>query len=302
VTIVVLTLALSIGLVVVVGVNRLHYARRIASEVRALEAVPPMVGPAIACELPAIVERYRRLALGDRAPVRTLRLRHGGTFRMSPTAKPKPIRGEQWFTADPPGFVWSGRVRLGPGIWIDARDMIVAGAGNMRVTLDDTITVADARGPRFDQGDALRLLAEMVWYPTALFDSRTVTWSEIDACYARATLRLNGITVSCIFEFGSDGLPVGMTAERYTDTGELRPWGGVYRDWHTVEGMRVPFEAEVAWQGTSPFVYAHWRVDSIEYDVTRRNFCARDAKPAAHASRSSSSGDSANSANTIRSR
>jgi hypothetical protein len=41
----------------------------------------------------------------------------------------------------------------------------------MRVLLDDTIRLADARGPELDQGSALRLLAEMPWYPTALFDS-----------------------------------------------------------------------------------------------------------------------------------
>jgi hypothetical protein len=31
--------------------------------------------------------------------------------------------------------------------------------------------------------------------------------------------------------------------------------------------MRVPFEAEVTWQFPSgPFTYAHWRVESMEYD------------------------------------
>jgi hypothetical protein len=263
----VVILAIVLVLVAVVGANRWRYARRIASEVRLLAAAPPMTRLTSATELPPIVERYRQLALGDRAPVRTLHLRHGGTFRMSRTAKPKPIRGEQWFTADPPGFVWAGRVRLGPGMWVDARDMIVAGAGSMRVMIDDTITVANARGPLFDQGDALRLLAEMVWYPSALFDPRTVTWSAIDESHARATLNLDGKTVSASFELGPDGLPLAMTAERYNDKGELRPWGGVYRDWRIVDGMRVPFEAEVAWLETPPFVYAHWRVESIEYDA-----------------------------------
>jgi hypothetical protein len=199
--------------------------------------------------------------------VRTLRLRHGGTFCMSPTAKAAPIQGAQLFTADPPGFVWTGRVRMAPGVWIDARDMFVAGKGSMLVLLDDTVPIADARGPQLDQGSALRLLAEMVWYPTALFDARTVTWSAIDADHARATLRFSDREVSGIFEFGPDGLPVRMTAERFTDKGELRPWGGVYRDFRTVSGMRVPFEAEVAWQlETGPFTYAHWLVDSMDYD------------------------------------
>jgi hypothetical protein len=218
-------------------------------------------------ELPAPVARYRQLAVGDRAPVRTLRLRHSGTFSTSQTSKPAAIRGTQLFTADPPGFLWLGQIRMAPGLWVDARDMSVAGAGSMRVLLDATLTLADARGPQVDQGAALRLLAEMPWFPTSLFDARSVTWSAIDANHARATLRMRDREVSGVFEFGPDGLPLRMTAERFTDKGELRPWGGTYGDWRTVSGMRVPFEAKVTWQLPSgPFTYAHWRVHSMEYD------------------------------------
>ena len=276
---------------VVVNVGRLRFERRNASERRALIAVPrsslPLPGKA---ELPPPVARYRELAVGGRAPVQTLRLRHGGTFRMSPTAKAVPIRGSQLFTADPPGFVWNGRVRMAPGLWVDARDMDVAGEGSMRVLLDDTIALVDARGPQLDQGAALRLLAEMVWYPTALFDARYVTWSAIDADHARATLRCGGLEVSGIFQFASDGLPLGFSAQRFTDQGELLPWGGVYRDWRTVTGMRVPFEADVTWQlASGPNTYAHWLVESMAYDAepmaaARSAAPQREVEPASAAS------------------
>jgi hypothetical protein len=232
-------------------------------------AAPRLKGHFLAATgLPPIVERYRRIAIGTRSPVRTLRLSHRGTFRLSPTATPRPIRGEQWFTSDPPGFVWSGRVRLAPGLGVRARDMIVAGKGAMRVLIEDTVVVADEMGPRYDQGDALRLLAEMVWYPTSLFDPRTVTWSAIDASHASATLHLEACAVTGVFEFGADGLPLAMTADRFDDKGELRPWGGTYRDWRTVDGMRVPFEAEVAWNTSPPFIYAHWLVAAMDHDYT----------------------------------
>ena len=253
---------------IVVGVNRLRFERRVVSEMRALVAVPPSgVAQPASAELPPPVARYRQIAVGDRAPVRTLTVRHGGTFRMSPKAKAVPIRGTQLFTADPPGFLWLGHIRMAPGVWIDARDMSVAGEGSMRVLLDDTVPLVDAHGPQLDQGSALRLLAEMVWYPTSLFDGRAITWSAIDADHARATLRLGEVDVSGVFEFGPEGLPLGMTAQRFTDKGELRPWGGVYSDWRTVAGMRVPFEAKVSWWLESgSFTYAHWLVDSMEFD------------------------------------
>ncbi|MET0792281.1 MAG: DUF6544 family protein [Polyangiaceae bacterium] len=255
---------------VLVNVNQLRLQRRVAREMRALVAVAPSSEPRPAAfALPTPVARYRALAIGDRAPVQTLKLRHVGTFCTSSTGKPQPIRGTQLFTSDPPGFVWSARVQLFPGLWVDARDMAVKGEGTMRVLLDSTVSIADAHGPELDQGSALRLLAEMVWYPTALFDARYVTWSAIDAARALATLRFGKIQVSGTFEFGADGLPVGMTAQRAMDKHGLRPWGGTYRDWRKVSGMRVPFEAKVTWQLESgPFTYAHWLVEAIDYDVT----------------------------------
>jgi len=254
---------------VVVNVNQLRLQRLVARERRALVAVTPSTKPRSGGgDLPPLVARYRELAVGDRSPVRTLELRHAGTFRMSPTAKPLPIRGRQLFTADPPGFVWSARVQMFPGLWVDARDMAANGEGSMRVLLDATVALADARGPELDQGSALRLLAEMVWYPTALFDARYVTWSAIDTTHAIATLRIGGRAVSGTFEFGADGLPVGMSAERSMDKVGLRPWGGTYRDWRTVSGMLVPFEATVTWQlASGPFTYAHWLIEAMDYDV-----------------------------------
>lgn len=266
--VVLVALALSGALGILVQVSRRRFERRVSEEMRALTAVPPSIEPRPEfADLPAPVARYFRIAVGDRDPVRTLRLTHGGTFCMSSTTKPMPIRGVQLLTDDPPGFVWVGRIRMAPGLWVHARDMSIAGTGSMRVLLDDTFTIADAQGPDLDQGSALRLLAEMVWIPTSLFDPRNVSWSAIDAAHARATLHVGDLEVSGVFEFGTDGLPLQMTATRRTDKGELLPWGGTYRDWRVVSGLHVPFEAEVFWcLPSGPFTYAHWRIESMEHD------------------------------------
>jgi hypothetical protein len=263
---VLLTLAGACG--TVINVNRLRLDRRFAQEMRALVAAPATgVARAASAELlPPPVARYRHIAVGDRAPVSSLTLRHGGTFRMSPGASPKPIQGTQVFSADPPGFCWLGTIRMGPGVWIHARDMLLNAEGSMLVLLDDTVPLVDARGPELDQGAALRLLVEMAWYPTALFDARSVTWAAIDAERALATLRLGTLAVSATFEFGPDGLPLGVVAQRFMDKRGRQAWSGVYRDWRSVSGMRVPFEADVTWQlDSGPYTYAHWTVDSLEY-------------------------------------
>jgi hypothetical protein len=262
-----LTVAGTLG--TVVNVNRLRFERAFAREVRELVSAPASGTPLTdLAELPPPVARYRQLAVGEHSPVHTLRLRHGGTFRLSPSATPSPIQGRQAFSADPPGFLWLGTIRMAPGVWIHARDRLVREKGSMLVLLDNTVRLANASGPQLDQGAALRLLAEMVWFPTALFDARHVTWRAVDAEHALATLRLGQLSVSATFEFGPDGLPTGVLAQRFMDPGGLHSWRGDYRDWRTVSGLRVPFEADVTWQlEAGPYTYAHWTVDSMEYDA-----------------------------------
>ncbi len=251
-----------------VQVNRIRFGRRVAREENALlRSAATASLPVEPSGLPAPVARYRSIAVSGHAPIHALRMHHAGTFVTSPTAKASPIRGAQLFTADPPGFVWTGRIRMAPGLWVDARDMAIGGKGNMRVAIDDTIPIADAWGPSLDQAAALRLLAEMAWFPTALFDARYVTWAPIDESHARATLRFGSTEVSAVFEFGPDGLPRGARGERYDDKGELHPWGGFFRDYRSVSGVLAPFDCEVYWDLPSGrFTYAHWLIESMEFE------------------------------------
>jgi hypothetical protein len=204
--------------------------------------------------------------------VRTVRLRHGGTFRTKLDGAWLPIRGEQYFAADPPGFVWWGRVRIVPGVWVDARDRSVGGLGNMHVSVESSFTVADSAGAEIDQGALLRLLGEMAWFPTALLDDRHVTWTAVDDRRARARLRVGRGEVTCVFEFGEDGLPVTVFADRYRDLGgkaALTPWSGRFGDYRKVDGLLVPHQVGANWHVDGQRIpYARFQVQRLEYDAT----------------------------------
>jgi hypothetical protein len=176
----------------------------------------------------------------------------------------------QYFTADPPGFVWWGRVRAAPGIWIDARDQAVNGEGHMLVRAESTVTLADVRGPELDQGALLRLLGEATWLPTLLRDPRFVTWTPVDAASARATLRVGAREVAATFHFGARGLPARFTAERHRLVGGrsvLTPFTGVCADFREVDGVQVPFRMTALWHlETGPLPYARWEVERVELD------------------------------------
>jgi hypothetical protein len=270
------TVAVAIGACgVVASVNGLRFGRRVAREVREMETSleAPLLDRRSLAGLPDPVRRYLTKAVGFRQrAVRTARLRHGGTFRPSLNGSWSRIRGEQHFTADPPGFIWWGRVRMFPGVWIDARDRSVNGIGDMFVTMESTFTIADSRGPQLDQGALIRLLGEMAWLPTAFLDGRYVQWSALDEHRATATLEVNDRSVTAVFEFGPDELPATFSAERYYDNGSgkavLTPWVGRFGNYRAVDGVLVPHRVVAAWVVDGiPIEYVRFDVQHIEFDA-----------------------------------
>jgi hypothetical protein len=262
---------------VVASVNSLRFRKHVEGEVRALFArssEPFLVDGGRLEKLPHPVRVYLTKAIGSRElPVRTVRLRHGGVFRTKLDGPWLAIRGEQYFTTTAPGFVWWGRIRMAPGLWVDARDRCVAGAGNMRISLESTFTLGDSRGPEMDQGALLRLLGEMVWFPTSLADDRYVSWTAVDATRAQGTLRVNGREVTALFEFGEDGLPGRISADRYREVSGgkaiLTPWSGEYRDYRQVEGLIVPHELTSFYSVDSQRIpILRFEVIRLEYDAT----------------------------------
>lgn len=261
----------------VAGANRAGFARRIAGEARDLlgsAGEPRTVDRGRLAPLPPPVRRYLEKALGSRArAVRTVRLRHGGTFRTSLDGSWVPIRGEQYFAADPPGFVWHGRITVMPGLWVDARDRSAGGEGQMLVRAESTFTLADSRGPELDQGALLRLLGEMAWFPTVFLDERYVTWTPLDDRRATAILRVGGREVRGVYAFGDDGMPAAFLADRYRDVGGGRSvltlFSGECAEFREEDGVLVPHDMTARWHvDGKPVPYARFVVETLEYDET----------------------------------
>ncbi len=259
---------------VIVSIGNVRMSRRVAREARALWDAAPAGGSndaldATALEdLPAPVRRYmERVLRGRTTPVRAVRLLHGGTFRPNVEGEWMPIRGQQYFSTDPPGFVWWGRITIVPGFWIEARDRSFRGQGNMLIKVASTWTLGDASGEAMDQGALQRLLAEMAWFPTAFLDRRYVRWVSIDERRAEAHLTVEGHEGAVIFEFDDEGLPARISAQRYRDADVLTPWGGRVRDFRVVAGLLVPHEVEVFWEiDGREQSYARFLVEKLEYD------------------------------------
>ena len=228
--------------------------------------------------LPAPVQRYFRTVLREGQPLAgTARVRQEGEFRARESDDVKagwrPFRARQLFTTDPPGFVWDAGVRMAPFVRVWVRDAYVGGKASMRGALFGMMPVLKVTdGPELRAGALQRYLAESVWFPTALLPRPGLEWAPLDHAHARATLTDRGTTVSLDFEFGSGGEIVSThTAGRQRAADGkggyvTLPWGGRYREYQELGGLRVPLESEVYWVvGGKEQPYYRGRNLAVEY-------------------------------------
>jgi hypothetical protein len=220
--------------------------------------------------LPPPVRRWLdQSGIVGRAPIRTVRLRQAGELRTAPGAAFLPATAEQYFTVDPPGFVWRVQARMFGVLPVEGRDLLAQGHGEMLIKAASLLPIVHARDEKIDHGSKLRFLGEIVWFPSGAL-APYVSWERIDDSSARATMTSGTDTVSAVFQFDEQGRMVGLDAERYFGGGpgaKLTPWSVVCTDWRRFQGILVPTRGEVRWilpAGT--FGYYRWEVVDVEFD------------------------------------
>jgi hypothetical protein len=261
----------------VAAAGRAGFDRQVSREVVALFAAssgaePAVLGEADLAGLPEPVQRWLRYAqvVGKERPT-TVRLKQEGQFRTGEGQGWLPFTAEQYFTTDPPGFLWAVRMRMAPLVSITGRDRYAGGEGGIQMRLLSLVPVADTRGGGLNQGAMLRYLAETVWFPAAAV-SRYIAWEGIDANSARATMRYAGVAGSVTFVFDAQGRVVRQTAERYNDArGRLEPRTAPVHAYGEFGGVRVPVEAEAMWNYDSgDFSYIRLRITHVEQNRPAR--------------------------------
>jgi hypothetical protein len=174
-----------------------------------------------------------------------------------------PIAGEQYITADPPGFLWQGTTR-----WFTARDEYVAGHGGLAVRLLGAVPIVHGHGPHYDQGELLRWLSEAAWLPTALLPSQRIAWTAVDDQSARLTLTQAGQAVTCLVRFNEQNEIATCEALRYFSDIELLPWEARFSQSRRQLGLLGPCAGEASWvvnEQRQP--YAQFFVQKFDYEV-----------------------------------
>ncbi len=266
-----------IGVAVIVAAATTRFKGEVYDDVRSLlagatRADSSVVRPADLERLPQPVRRWLvRSGVIGKPRARTVRLLQHGEIRTSPDGAWMPAQAEQYFSIEPPAFLWSADVTMMRALPLVGRDSYVDGKGHMLIKALSLVDVVDATGAAIDQGTLARFLAECVWFPSAAL-SPHIAWIPLDGSRAKAIMSYRGVTAAAVFSFDALGRFSSLRAERFMsgrrDAG-LTPWRVSVSEWRKLGGVEVPARGSVGWQlATGTFDYYRWEIAALEYDAT----------------------------------
>ncbi len=269
--------AIAVILAAVIVVNKRSFRGEAESEIQILFSKAATdttcVTEADLLKLPEPAQRYLRYAqVVGRNRTRYVRLKQWGRMRLEQNGPWVPVDAEEYYTVNPPGFIWFAHLRLYPLVTIAGRDRFTDGKGNMRVKLLSTVSVVNALGPEMDQGGALRYLNEIMWFPTAYL-SKYLDWQPIDSSSVRVTMTYGGTSVSAILRIDAGGKLKDFACDRYrwlADGYSLDKWSTPISHYGEMGGFRIPVGGGegAVWHLPSGD-YSYFQIDSltVEYDT-----------------------------------
>lgn len=250
------------------------FARLVRDDVRALDAGASrddvrLVSEEMLVGLPEPVQRYLRFTGVVGKPfVRRVHLRQRGRMRLGRGQSWVPLKAEQWYTVHPPGFVWDCTLFAGPVPVVRARDLYRAGEGHMLVKAVSAFTVADAKGEELDQGEMMRYLNEMMWFPSAFLEGN-VSFDAVDSTSARVTLSDHGTEVSAMMFFDAHGRLTEFVGQRYAGS-QLETWTVPVVAYGALAGLQLPTRCRAVWKlarGDQEYIDA--MITELDHDPAR---------------------------------
>jgi hypothetical protein len=226
--------------------------------------------------LPEPVQRYLTYTGVIGQPwINTAHVKYAGRFRLAADRPWMPVTATQYYTTNPPSFVWNARFKIAGLPLVGGHDTYKGGHGHMFGKAVGLFTVFDARGEEIDQGTMLRYLNEMTWFPIA-FLGQNITWQGVDDHSAQVTFTDCGKSVSARLFFDNAGRLTDFTAMRYREhRGQysLDPWSTPMTQYGVFAGLNLPIRGQAVWSLPSgDLPYADLKLTEIEYNVPIPSF------------------------------
>jgi hypothetical protein len=222
-------------------------------------------------DLPEPVQRYFSRAIVPGTPLATtVELDMQGQFRLAPDKPWLPMQAQELLTSK--GFVWQAKIGSG---WSQFRgaDYYFNRSGRMRFVILGLVPVANISNPDTARSAIGRMVAELVWLPSALLPRSGVEWSAIDDRTIEAKLKVDGEPVTLRLEIDRDGKVLSSYALRWGDRTPDGSWayipmGGKYYAERTFGGFTIPSQVGVGWWFGSDryFEFFQGTIDRAEFD------------------------------------
>lgn len=155
------------------------------------------------------------------------------------------------------------------GIPFEGLDSYFAGYGSMKGVIAKLFTLFHQTGHDMDQGQLVTYLSECFLNPSTILNP-LITWEDIDNYHAKATIEHNGISVSGIFSFDSNGLVESFSTDDRAMVGndgtvQYLPWSAEYLLHSEMEGVLRPTGFQCVWHcDDGDFIYI--KADNIILD------------------------------------
>jgi hypothetical protein len=261
--------------VVIVNIGRSNFDTSVDREWCQLvaSAAKKNIGGSNNSTLPPVVKKWLQVSKSTNMVPSRVILTQEGVMRTNPKADWMPFSATQYYTIDPPAFLWNSQMKAGSMITIAARDKFENGKGNMLIKPLFIYTLANSSGMEIDQGALLRYMAEIIWFPEAA-TMGYFRWEAIDSTNAALSMTCNGTTAKGIFTFDQDGLVKKFCAERFGDfnghpgTHRYRKelWEAKVIEHSLVNGHLIGSKCEVTWKlKEGDFTWLKLEVKSIRY-------------------------------------
>jgi hypothetical protein len=179
-----------------------------------------------------------------------------GQMRLKVGGRWMPFTAEQWLSTMDVAFCWHARVKMAPLVTGVVEDAFEDGRGRLEAKLWGMISVADAKGPGIDRGEAQRYLGELPWNPLALRHNRQLQFGEGEDGPVRVWAFDPETYVD--LRFDADGDIVGVFSRTRSRDDGVYPWEGRFFDYRELGGVRVPTRGEVSWH-LPEGEFAYWR-------------------------------------------
>jgi hypothetical protein len=222
-------------------------------------------------DLPDTVQHYLRYTgIIGKEKINMVRLKQKGTLRQTPEDSWKSITAVEYFSVNPPAFVWMGQMVAGPFSIMSARDSYLDEHGLMLIKMLGVKTIGDVQGEEMDYSSLVRYLNEMMWFPTAFLNDN-IHWQAINGNSARVTIIDGNNSASAILYFDEKGALTNFVGERYREVNGVYvkdPWETPMTGYGEFNGLKLPIKGEAFWKMESgDFSYINLEVTNLEYNI-----------------------------------